>query len=473
MTSSLYICQSVRKGNTVRSVNVKSLGRMDALLAEHDNDPDKVMAWAQAKLNELDSTSSVPVNIPFFPDKLIAKDERSSFLAGYLFLQDIYYKLKMKNVFRNIRSRYKFQYDIDAIFSDLIYARVLEPGSKRSSYDTAASFLEPPRYALHDIYQALSVLAKELDFIQAEVYKNSNFIVQRNNKILYYDCTNYFFEIEESDDFRQYGKSKENRPNPIVQMGMFIDGDGIPLAFSKSTDTAIAEELLQLHPMDRLKAIFISHTHHDHVMDMPFVAKKTGAMVYGTSSALNVARGGDVPEEQLAEFQDGMTYNIGDYSIRVIKSLHSKPTILNNDLGVPIEQPLRQPAKLRDYKEGGSYDFYVESKGKRILIRTSFNYIKGQLDGYQADVLFLGVAGLAKADEETERIFFQETVEKVQPKLVIPLHWDNFFSPLDKPIIGMPFFIENTNLILFRLAKYCEAHDINCLVQLPRTSIEL
>ncbi len=228
----LYICQSVRKGNTVRSVNVKSLGRMDVLLAEHDNDPEKVMAWAQAQLNELDNASSVPVNVPFFPDKLISKDERRSFHAGYLFLQDIYYKLKMKNVIRNIRSRYKFQYDIDAIFSDLIYARVLEPGSKRSSYDTAVGFLEPPRYELHDVYQALSVLARESDYIQAEVYKNSNFIVHRNNRILYYDCTNYFFEIEEADDFRQYGKSKENRPNPIVQMGMFIDGDGIPLAFS-------------------------------------------------------------------------------------------------------------------------------------------------------------------------------------------------------------------------------------------------
>ena len=99
------------------------------------------------------------------------------------------------------------------------------------SYDTAMKFLEPPTYERHDTYRALSVLAQESDYIQAEVYKNSNFIISSNNRVLYYDCTNYYFEIEEEDDFRKYGKSKEHRPNPIVQMGLFMDGDGIPMAF--------------------------------------------------------------------------------------------------------------------------------------------------------------------------------------------------------------------------------------------------
>ena len=115
----------------------------------------------------------------------------------------------------------------------------------------------------------------------------------------------------------------------------------------------------------------------------------------------------------------------------------------------------------------------MEHKGKKYLIRPSFNYIEGQLDGYEADVLFLGVAGLAKADAETERKFFEETVEKVKAKLVIPLHWDNFFSPLDRPVIGMPSFVEKTEVVFFKLAKYCEAHDIACLVQIPRTCIEI
>ena len=82
------------------------------------------------------------------------------------------------------------------------------------------------------VYRALSVLAKESDFIQAEVYKNSFFLGSRNDRVLYYDCTNYYFEIEQEDGDKKYGKSKEHRPNPIIQMGLFTDGDGLPLAFS-------------------------------------------------------------------------------------------------------------------------------------------------------------------------------------------------------------------------------------------------
>ena len=242
---------------------------------------------------------------------------------------------------------------------------------------------------------------------------------------------------------------------------------------SEGTDTALADELLRLHPMDRLKAMFISHTHHDHVMDAPYVANKTGAVIYGSSSAMNVAKGGNVPEEQTIEFKAGETYTVADYRIKVITSLHSKPTILNNDLGETIDAPLMQPAKLRDYKEGGSFDFIVEHAGKTYIIRPSFNYIEGQLDGYHADVLFLGTAGLAKADEATEQKFFEETIEKVSPKLVIPLHWDNFFSRLDQPATGMIPFVEHTEVAFFKLAKYCEAHDVNLLVQIPRTSIEI
>ena len=242
---------------------------------------------------------------------------------------------------------------------------------------------------------------------------------------------------------------------------------------SEPTDTALADQMVQLHNIDRLKAIFVSHSHHDHVMDVPYIANKTGAVVYGSSSAMNVCRGGNVPESQLVQFKAEGEYEVGSFKIKVLKSLHSKPTILNNDLGQTIDEPLVQPAKLRNYKEGGSYDFYVEAQGKKYIIRPSFNYVEHQLDGYQCDVLFLGVAGLAKADQAMEQQFFKETVEKTSPKLIIPLHWDNFFSRLDKPATGMPSLIEKTEVVFFKMATYCEAHDINFLVQIPRTSIEL
>ena len=242
---------------------------------------------------------------------------------------------------------------------------------------------------------------------------------------------------------------------------------------SAATDTAMADELLRAHGVDRLRAIFVSHSHHDHVMDAPYVASRCGAAIYGSASALNVARGGGVPEDRLTAFAGGETFEAGDYRVSVLPSRHSKPTLLNNDLGHTIDAPLAQPARLRDYKEGGSFDFLVESGGKQYLIRPSFNYIEGQLDGVRADVLFLGIAGLAKADAETEAKYFAETVEKVRPRLVIPIHWDNFFSPLDRPATGMPRFVERTEEAFFRLARYCEQQRVNCLVQLPRTSVEL
>ena len=118
-------------------------------------------------------------------------------------------------------------------------------------------------------------------------------------------------------------------------------------------------------------------------------------------------------------------------------------------------------------------DFLVENGGRRCLIRPSFNYIEGQLDGVRADVLFLGTAGLAKADTQTEARFFAETVDKVRPRLVVPLHWDNFFSPLTRPARGMPRLIEKTEVALWRLVKACEARGIDCAVLPPRASITL
>ncbi len=138
---------------------------------------------------------------------------------------------------------------MNAILADLIYARILEPSSKRSSYKTASEFLEKPSYELHDVYRALDVLGNECDFIQSEVYKNSHFLGTRNDKILYYDCSNYYFEIEQEDGIKKYGKSKEHRPNPIIQMGLFMDGDGIPLAFSLFPGSA--NEQTSLKPLEK------------------------------------------------------------------------------------------------------------------------------------------------------------------------------------------------------------------------------
>ncbi|MGI6059691.1 MAG: IS1634 family transposase [Blautia sp.] len=237
-SESFYITKSYTNAQgKSTSKTIRKLGTLNELSKRLNTDRDGVMAWAkeEAKLETMkykNETEEAVVMIPFHSNKLMDYNRKKLFSGGYLFLQSIYYGLKMDSVCRKIKERYKFEYDLNAILSDLIYTRVLEPSSKSSSFRAAKQFLEPPAYQLYDVYRALSILAKESDFIQSEVYKNSFFLGERNDKVLYYDCTNYYFEIEQEDGDKKYGKSKEHRPNPIVQMGLFTDGDGLPLAFS-------------------------------------------------------------------------------------------------------------------------------------------------------------------------------------------------------------------------------------------------
>lgn len=235
---SFYIKQSYIDANgKSTSRTIRKLGTLKELLVEHGPTRDDVMAWAkeQARI-ETERYEKEKENhclpIVFHPNRKVPHGEKRKFQGGYLFLQSLYYELGLNRVCRKIRDKHHYAYDLNAILSDLIYTRILEPGSKRSSYETAKHFLEVPEYQLHDVYRALSVLSRECDLIQAEVYKNSKSVLERNDHVLYYDCTNYYFEIEQEDGDKKYGKSKEHRPNPIVQMGLFTDGDGIPLAFS-------------------------------------------------------------------------------------------------------------------------------------------------------------------------------------------------------------------------------------------------
>lgn len=237
-SESFYITKSYLNDKGVStSVIVRKLGTLKELSEKLGTDRDGVMAWAkeQARIETekyKEEQSQKIVTIPFRADRQLEYGRQKCFMGGYLFLQSFYHKLRLDAVCRKIRDKHKFDYDINAILSDLIYTRILDPGSKLSAYKTAQKFLEKPSYKLHDVYRALSVLASECDLIQSEAYKNSHFLGKRNDRILYYDCTNYYFEIEQEDGDKKYGKSKEHRPNPIVQMGMFMDGDGIPLAFS-------------------------------------------------------------------------------------------------------------------------------------------------------------------------------------------------------------------------------------------------
>ncbi|MCR5107051.1 MAG: IS1634 family transposase [Lachnospiraceae bacterium] len=232
-SASFYVQKSIRKKNgTVTTITVEKLGNIQEVRAKAGGkDP---YVWAQEYVDELNRKEyeeQKEIIVSYSPSKLIKKGEQKAYNCGYLFLQKVYYSLGLDKICKTISSRHLFEYDLNDILSKLVYTRILYPSSKLASNKQAACFLEAPSFELHDIYRALSVLAEENDFIQSELYKNSQKVIERRSDILYYDCTNYYFELEEADDLRRYGKSKQNQPLPIVGMGLFMDHDGIPLAF--------------------------------------------------------------------------------------------------------------------------------------------------------------------------------------------------------------------------------------------------
>ncbi len=252
--ASLYVIKTVYVDGKEKTLRVEKLGT-EAELRERLNGEDPYV-WAKAhidKLNREEEDEERTVLIPYEQSKVIPKGEKRSFNGGYLFLQKIYHGLMLNKICKDISSRHKYDYDLDSILSRLIYGRVVYPSSKLSTYELSKNFIEQPNFDLHQIYRALDILSEESDFIQSSLYKNSLRLSSRNTGILYYDCTNYFFEIEQEEGLKMYGYSKEHKPNPIVQMGLFMDGDGIPLAFSinkgntneQSTLTPLEKKILK------------------------------------------------------------------------------------------------------------------------------------------------------------------------------------------------------------------------------------
>jgi len=233
-SKSLYIQKSFRKNGKTTSKTVKKLGTMKELLPLHNNSEEEVIAWGKQiakQMTEDEKRDTDIVLLSLSQSKLLDKNKQTFYNGGYLFLQDIFYGLKLDKMCENIQSEYKFEYNLSDILSRLIYSRVLFPSSKYSSFEDSKKFIEQPSFELHDLYRSLDILAEKSDEIQKYLYETSKKVIDRNTSVLYYDCTNYFFEIEDERDDCRYGKSKENRPLPIIQMGLLLDGNGFPLSF--------------------------------------------------------------------------------------------------------------------------------------------------------------------------------------------------------------------------------------------------
>ena len=248
--SSLYVTKSIYVNGVHTSKIVEKLGTY-ADLEKKLNGEDPI-EWAKAYVAELtrkEKEEKREVMVRYSPAKQIDKDEQKTFNGGYLFLQQISHQLGLSKISKVISDKYKFTYNLDSVLSRLVYSRIIFPASKLATCEQSKLFMEQPEFELQHLYRSLEVLAKESDCIQSELYKNSLKICDRNKGILYYDCTNYFFETEQEDGLRQYGVSKEHRPNPIVQMGLFMDGDGFPLAFCINKGNT--NEQVTLKPLEK------------------------------------------------------------------------------------------------------------------------------------------------------------------------------------------------------------------------------
>lgn len=247
-----YVQKSYRKEDgRPATKNVERLGTLEDLKSRFgEEDPVGEAKKYIAELTAAEKEAQKSVRVDYSPTALIAKGQQRCYNGGYLFLQKIYHELGLDYICKKIEKKHRNKYDLSGILSRLIYTRLLYPGSKLSSLEESRRFFEQPEEDIHQIYRALSLLASEFNEIQADVYKRSLKLGKRNTQVVYYDLTNYFFEWESEEGLVQYGHSKEGRPLPIVQMGLFVDRDGFPLAMC--IEPGNTAETTTLKPMENI-----------------------------------------------------------------------------------------------------------------------------------------------------------------------------------------------------------------------------
>ncbi len=245
-----HVIQDVKKNGKRSTEIIENLGSASEICKKYNvKNADEWAAEYIKKRREESSQKDHKIMIPFNSSAVIPQDKRLGFNAGYLFLQQIYYQLGLPSICKKISKENSFEYDLNEILSRLVYGRILYPSSKLSCYEQSQDLIEQPKFELHQVYRSLTTLSENSDFIQAELYKRSKKIIKRSTGVLFYDCTNYFFELEKESGLKQYGPSKEHRPNPIVQMGLFMDKSGIPLAFCINPGNQ--NEQLSLKPLEQ------------------------------------------------------------------------------------------------------------------------------------------------------------------------------------------------------------------------------
>lgn len=228
-----YIVKGFRdKTGKATSKNIRRLGTL-AEVRDREGVND-AWAWIKAELdreNRLDGENKRKVSVDFYPEKLIKKDEIRLFNIGFLILQKLYYELGIGLINDGISRRSGFRYDLDEIVRQIVLGRILWPCSKKQTHSRSYRMAFAKAVSLRSYYRALIVISDNLEYVQQRLYHYTKDILNRDTSIIYYDCTNFFFESTRETELRKPGASKENRRTPIVQFGIFMDADGLPLAF--------------------------------------------------------------------------------------------------------------------------------------------------------------------------------------------------------------------------------------------------
>lgn len=219
----------------------------------------------------------------------------------------------------------------------------------------------------------------------------------------------------------------------------------------------LIRQMIQQQHLQRTQAILVTHSHYDHALDIAELARQLPhTKIIGSNSTLNIARGGQVAEQQLIQVQPLHALSFGEFKATAIASQHTPPTAVNNDLGEEISQPLQLPARFSQFKEGHSFDYLIEHQGHKILVKASTGAVLDQLKNLKVDTLFLGIAQLSRQSKEFQQNYLDQTLRTLKPKVVIPIHWDNFFQAGNQPLEFLPYLADNTEQSLKILIQAAE-----------------
>ncbi|PWA04677.1 IS1634 family transposase [Pueribacillus theae] len=241
----LSIVHSYRDKETkkTRSKTIKSLGYLDELEKEYD-DPISYFEKEIAQMNKQQEEERSSISINLEKGQRIQVDETNRKNLGYAALSKIYHELGIHTFLINKQRHTKNDYDANSIMKLLVFARLLYPASKKKTYDNKELFFEKTDFSLDDLYRCLSFFNKHKDALQLWIHERIKEQHGRNTSLVYYDVTNYYFEIDEQDELRRKGVSKEHRPDPIVQMGLFMDTDGIPITYGLYSGNTLDKQTL-------------------------------------------------------------------------------------------------------------------------------------------------------------------------------------------------------------------------------------